>query len=273
MCPSSDLTNDPCGSHATLSQTFGRVGLSECRGRCSETLLCGPRLLIPPSPPCVESHRDGGAGRRSIRPGYVCIRVAVERGRHASRRLGVWHFSSTDSDPDTEVVFYQDALGWRLAHRQEQAREYTVRLAGYLARTSRWPSGPSSGRPAGRPPAESRYLRAPHIRSLPTTASRRASSGPSPSRTWTKASFLRGGGRAGRVRKPCDRGRRVPVAPEPDHRRSGQGRQGPPTRRHGRRPHRARPAATAPQRSVPRGRRGGLPPGEGSPAASFDPSP
>lgn len=72
--------------------------------------------------------------------------MAVERGRHASRRLGVWHFSSTDSDPDTEVVFYQDALGWRLAHRQEQVREYTVRLAGYLARTSRWPSGPSSGR-------------------------------------------------------------------------------------------------------------------------------
>lgn len=121
------------------------------------------------------------------------------------------------------------------------------------------------GGPAGRPRAESRYLRAPHIRSLPTTASRRASSGPSPSRTWTKASFLRGGGRAGRVRKPCDRGRRVPIAPEPDHRRPEQGRQGPPTRRLGRRPHRARPAATAPQRGVPRGRRGGLPPRGGLP--------
>jgi catechol 2,3-dioxygenase-like lactoylglutathione lyase family enzyme len=45
--------------------------------------------------------------------------------------IAYWHFSFTVSDIERSVDFYQNVIGMKLVHSQEQHNEYTARLVAY----------------------------------------------------------------------------------------------------------------------------------------------
>jgi catechol 2,3-dioxygenase-like lactoylglutathione lyase family enzyme len=45
--------------------------------------------------------------------------------------IAYWHFSFTVSDIERSIDFYQNVIGMKLVHTQEQHNEYTARLVAY----------------------------------------------------------------------------------------------------------------------------------------------
>jgi lactoylglutathione lyase len=45
--------------------------------------------------------------------------------------IAYWHFSFTVSDIERSIDFYQNVVGMKLVHTQEQHNEYTARLVAY----------------------------------------------------------------------------------------------------------------------------------------------